>query len=178
MLRNTRATYGSVAKVFHWVIFILVVCMLIFGYWMDGITDKTLRASLMNIHKLIGLTILLIMMLRLIWALLNPKPDLPNAKPWEHRLERIGHFLLYFVLLAMPIAGWVMAVTAGFAPHIFNFRFQLPLSKNENVMNIAMGTHNTLAIVIIVLVSLHILAALYHYFFKKDNVLQRMMPGN
>lgn len=179
MIRNSSVSYGSVAKSFHWVIFILVTFMLVLGYCMDDVTDKMVRAEIVNIHKLTGLSILLLMTLRLLWALMNPKPDLPSGtKLWERHLERAVHFLLYFVLFAMPIAGWIMSVAGGHAPHLFNLSLSLPLPQNTMVKHIAADMHDTLAIVIIILVSLHVLAALYHYFFKKDEVLSRMMPGN
>lgn len=176
MIRNTQSTYGSVAKTFHWLIFFLVTFMIFLGYFMDDISDKPWRSFWMNTHKLIGLSIFLLMILRLLWALANPKPFLPDAKAWERKTEVTVHVLLYVVLLAMPIAGWVMAVTAGHPPHLFNFHFDLPLEKNENVSDVALNIHNTLAIVIIVLASAHILAALYHYIIRKDKILQRMLP--
>ena len=176
MLRNTKTSYGSIAKIFHWAIFILVTFMLVLGYFMDEI-DKPARGMVMNLHKLTGLLILLLMLCRLFWALMNPKPELPvGTKIWERMLSRAVHFTLYVLILAMPVAGWVMSSASGHAPFIGSFKMKLPIAESDEVSHVAMNTHNFLAIVIIILVSLHVLAALFHFFIKKDNVLQRMMP--
>ncbi len=178
MLKNTATTYGSVTKFFHWLVFILVTCLLMIGFFMGDIQEKTLRMTVINYHKMIGLFVLLLMLLRMTWAFLNPKPLLPNTPPWQLIIERIVHVSLYAVLIAMPLCGWIGSVAAGYAPHLFGVYFNLPIAPSKTVDDIAFTIHNALAIVIIVLVSLHILAALYHHFFKKDNVLLRMMPGD
>ncbi len=176
MLKNTKTTYGSLAKFFHWTVFFLVAFMLVLGFFMDDVSDKTLKGEVFNIHKLIGLTILLLMLLRATWASINPKPILFNAARWEYFLERLMHYTLYVVLIAMPLCGWVGSVSGGYTPHLFSLNFNLPIPQNKSLSDICFTIHNTLAVVIIVLVSLHILAALYHHFIKKDNILLRMMP--
>ena len=175
MLKNTYTAYGSVAKVFHWLIFLLVLCMIIVGFFMDDVSDKALRGQVYSIHKLTGLSILFLMLLRLLWTLINPKPATLFGTPfWQRAAERLVHFLLYAVLIAMPIAGWVGSVAAGYVPHLFGFYFNLPIQKSESVNHLAFEIHEILAYTIMVLVSIHVLAALYHYFFKKDEILQRM----
>lgn len=174
-LLNNPTQYGSVSKFFHWIIFFLVVCMFFLGYFMGDIENKIIRGTVINIHKVTGITILSLMVLRLFWNLFNVKPTIPNTQLWERILERSGHFLLYFVFFAMPISGWMMSVAAGKPPHFFNFIFNLPLEPNKSLAELCVSIHNTLAIVIIVLVSLHVLAAIYHHVIKKDNVLTRML---
>lgn len=149
--------------------------MFFLGYFMDDISDKALRGNVINVHKLIGLTILALMILRTLWALINRKPDLPaGSKTWERWTVRAVHLSLYLVLLIMPLIGWIGSVAGGWIPHLGNIQFNLPIEKNKALSDLAFDTHNTLAIIIIVLVSLHALAALYHFFIKKDNILQRM----
>ena len=178
-LRNSQNHYGSVAKFLHWLIFLLVVCMLIAGFLLDGIQDKVTKSEIVNYHKLIGVSILTLMLLRLLWALVNPKPELPLGTPrWQHFAERGMHGLLYLVLIIMPLSGWIMSVAAGHLPHFFSYHLSLPfVPENKALSNTMFETHHAIAILIIVLVSIHILAALYHHFIKKDNVLKRMMPG-
>lgn len=176
-LTNTTTSYGSVAKFFHWLIFLLVLCMVIFGYFLDTI-PKDIQPVTYNIHKLTGLTILLLMVLRLGWTSINPKPALPfDTLPWQRIAERIVHFLLYAVIIAMPLAGWVGSAAEGYLPHIGDIVFNLPIEKNKALGDFAFELHDKLAIAIIVLVSIHVLAALYHHFIKHDIVLRRMMPG-
>lgn len=175
-LRNTIAAYGSVAKFFHWLIFLLLLFMIIFGYFLSSI-PKDYQPMAYNIHKLTGITILTLMILRGMWALVNPKPTLPaGTLPWQHSVERAVHFLLYLVVITMPLAGWIGSVAAGRPPHLGNFEFNLPIKQNKIISETALNVHGLIAILIIVLVSVHILAALYHHFIKQDNILRRMLP--
>ncbi len=176
MLKNTQTSYGSVAKFFHWTIFIFVVFMLFLGFFMDEIPKPT-RGTVINIHKLLGLTILVLMILRGIWALMNPKPLLPLGTPrWQYAAERITHFSLYALLIAMPLSGWIGSVAAGYLPHFFGLSFGLPVPESKSINDVSFLIHKIIAFTIIALVSLHILAALYHHVIKKDDILLRMMP--
>jgi cytochrome b561 len=180
MYKNTPQSFGSVSKLFHWLISALVILILIAGYFMTGISDDALKATVINLHKLTGLTILALMVLRLGWTLVNPKPLPPPGTSGFMKLVEWGvHFFLYAIILAMPLAGWVGSVAAGHAPHagslMFNLAFITPV-PNKPLAESAFLVHYILAIVIIVTVSLHVLAALYHHVIRKDNVLRRMMP--
>lgn len=178
-LNNTHNSYGSVTKILHWLIFVLIVCMLLVGFFMDDIGDKSLRKEVINIHKLTGLTILVIMLFRVCWSLVNPKPDLPQGTPlWQIFAERVVHRLFYILLILIPISGWVMSVAGGHPPVLGPLTFYLPISTSKPLSNTAFDLHSWLAIAIIVLISVHVLAALYHYVVKKDDVLQRMLPRN
>src|SRR3990167_7054195 len=171
LLKNTATSYGSVAKFFHWLIVILLLCMLVFGYFLDDI-PKAYQGMAYNIHKLTGLTILSLMILRALWALINPKPELPATDPaWQHSGARIVHLLLYVVVIAMPLAGWIGSSAANKPPHIGDFNLLLPVAQDKALTEASFDMHNQLAIIIIVLISLHILAALYHHFIQKDNIL-------
>src|ERR1700722_20116700 len=109
---NTSTAYGVVAKFFHWLIFILIVGMLVVGYLLEDV-PKDWQRTVYNMHKLTGLTLLCLVMLRLVWALINKKPALPpSTSLFEKMGERLVHGLLYVALIAMPLAGWIGA-TAG-----------------------------------------------------------------
>jgi cytochrome b561 len=150
--------------------------MIIYGYFLDDL-PKDFKSTGYNIHKLTGLTILTLMLLRLGWALLNPKPVLPfNTPSWQKQGERLVHFLLYITVIAMPVVGWIGSVASGHAPHIASIQLELPLEQSKAIADTAFFLHDKLAIAIIVLVSIHALAALYHHFIKRDNILRRMMP--
>lgn len=177
MLKNTSMEYGSVAKLLHWLIFILIICMLIGGYIMGDITDKALRGTVINLHKQVGLIILLLMLLRLAWALINVKPLLPLSTAFLERLaERFVHWTLYAVLILMPISGWVMSSAADHPPHFGSWVLNLPVPVDKTLSDQAFDVHYWVAIVIIALVSLHVFAALYHHYLRQDNILKRMWP--
>jgi len=175
MIRNSTSTYGSVAKFFHWVLFVLIGGMLVFGYFLDDF-PKDVQPLTYNIHKLTGLTILLLMVLRLCWKLINPTPVLPaDTKPWERKAEHLVQYGLYFFLLLMPIVGWIGSCAAGHPPRLGDFEFNLPIAQSKTVDDVAFWLHNNIALVLIALVSIHFVAALFHYFIKRDNVLRRML---
>ena len=177
-LRNTAASYGSVAKFFHWLISILIIFMLIFGYFLDDV-PKDYQPMSYNIHKLTGLAILALMVLRLIWALVNPKPVLPTETlPWERLTVRMVHFMLYLFVILMPLAGWIGSVADNRPPHLGAINFELPIPQDKALANAAFDVHGTVAIILIVLISLHLLAALYHHFIKRDDILVRMLPNS
>lgn len=173
---NTHASYGPFSKFFHWVMAFFVILMLSASYFIGDIPDKLARGITYNAHKLVGLTILFLIVLRFIWALINPRPLSLNVHSWERFAEKLVHWLLYLSLISMPLAGWIGSVAGGRAPSWRSITFNLPIEKNEWLSDLAFSIHNNLAIFIIVLVSLHTLAALYHHFIRKDKTLERMLP--
>lgn len=178
MIRNTMTSYGSAAKFFHWLIFILLFCMITFGFFLEDV-PKDYQPVTYNIHKLTGLAILVLMLLRGIWALMNPKPVLPFGTPnWQRYAEHIVHFSLYALVIAMPLVGWIGSSAAGRPPHIGEFVFMLSVQQSKALVEACFEAHEVIAFLIIFFVTIHVAAALYHYFIKNDGILERMLPGN
>jgi len=175
-LRNTSNSYGAVAKFLHWLIFVLVFVMIVGGFFMDDVPSDY-KGMIFNLHKLTGLTILSLMVLRLLWALVNQKPSLPVSMPgWQRSAARITHVFLYLLVIAMPLVGWVGSSAGGKGPHIGDFILQLPVPQNKPLKSLMFDMHGLIAYLIIAFVSIHVLAALYHHYIKQDNVLRRMLP--
>lgn len=178
MLGNTKDQYGSVSKTLHWIIAPLVILMLAAGYFMDDIASQPMRQIVFNLHKLTGILILILMLVRLCWALCNPKPaSPPGTSRFEHLAEWVGHSTLYGLVILQPITGWVGSVAAGHPPHIGDWLLSLPVGADRSVAKACFNLHGWIAILMIIVVTLHVLAALYHHYIRKDNVLIRMMPG-
>jgi len=176
-LRNTAFSYGSIAKSLHWLIALLVIVMLCVGFFMGDIKSESLQGMVYNTHKLIGLSILVLILLRAAWTLTNPKPVLPpDTQPWQRDVEWTVHFLFYACLIAMPLAGWIGSTAAGYMPHLWGIEIGLPIAKNKLLTNAAFSVHTAIAWTLIGLITVHVGAALYHYLIKKDNILQRMLP--
>jgi cytochrome b561 len=175
-IRNTYLVFGSVAKFFHWVIFILVLTMLVFGFFLDAI-PKDSKPFAYNVHKITGLVILLLMVLRGMWSLSNPKPRLPIATAWWQRAtEWAVQLSLYAVIIAMPLVGWIGSVAASRPPYLGSWELMLPIAPNKELVHTMFELHEWFAYSLIALLCIHIGAALYHHFLRRDNILLRMLP--
>jgi cytochrome b561 len=188
-LRNSRLRYGTVAVTLHWLIGIAIVCMIAFGYYLSTlpITDPGLY-RLVQLHKSIGLTILVLSVLRVVWRLINPVPPLPDTlgKPMKI-LARATHILLYVLIVAIPLSGWAMVSASPLGiptvwfglfewPHIAPLA-HLPFDQKDATEESIHTVHAWLAYGAVALLVLHIGAALLHHYFWKDDTLRRMVPG-
>lgn len=175
MIFNTDYAYGSVAKFFHWFIFILVLIMISGGFFMEDVPEDY-KGLIYNLHKLTGVAILTLMLLRLLWRMVNVKPKLPADMPeWQRKSVRRVHELLYLLIIAMPLAGWIGSSAAGRPPHIGDWQLMLPIPQDKAIVESSFAMHEYLAWAIIIFGSLHILAALYHHFIRRDDILRRML---
>lgn len=176
-VQNSATSYGMVAKFLHWVIAFGIITLVGLGFLMGTLKSNGLNELFYMLHKSIGLSVLFLMIVRLMWRTLNLKPQLSHLPLWQQRSANLSHALLYLLLIVMPLSGWVMSVAGGYIPEFFNlFTLSLPIAKNNVVAEQAAFVHKVLAWVLIGAVSLHILAALKHYFVDKDDILQRMLP--
>ena len=178
--RNTDTNYGSVSKFIHWFIFFIVIAMLILGFIMDDFHNTVIKGLAYNTHKLIGMLVLIIMIIRLLWKLSNPNPELKNyIKPWEYQIQQGVMALLYILLIALPLTGWIMSTAAQKYVNFFGlFNIPFPGIPLNRPLAKSLGlAHELIAYWLIALISLHFLAALKHQFINKDNILRRMLPG-
>ncbi|HEY2808647.1 MAG TPA: cytochrome b [Steroidobacteraceae bacterium] len=178
-IRNTTHRWGALAQLLHWLIVFLIIAQFTLALLADDLPAGMKKLILLSRHKSIGITILLLAGLRLGWRWANPTPTLPaTLKPYERALARTTHFLLYALLLAIPLTGWTMSSARGFPVSWFGF-IQLPdlVPKNKALYEALLSTHHALAWTLAGLVALHVGAALKHHFMLKDDVLRRMLPA-
>ena len=176
-LRNSTARWGSVAQFLHWLIVALIITQVVLALSADRLHGMAKLAMLAR-HKSVGITILMLAVVRLVWRLVNPTPPLPSTlKPYERVLANFTHTALYVLIFAMPITGWIMTSARGFPASWFNL-FQLPdlVAKNRALYEAMQETHEALALTLGAVATLHLLAALKHHFVLKDTVLRRMLP--
>jgi cytochrome b561 len=177
-LRNTLRRWGAIAQLFHWLIVALIIVQVTLAEMADDLPDGLRKLRLFAWHKSFGITILILVILRLSWRSLNPHPPLPdNLKPYERKLAHFSHAALYTLLFAIPLSGWTMSSARGFPVSWFGF-FQLPdlVPKSRPLYEALVTTHVTLVCVLGAVVALHIAGALKHHFVHKDDVLKRMLP--
>jgi cytochrome b561 len=177
-LRNTTSRWGAVAQLLHWTIVVLVITQFVLATIAEDLPLGMRKLGVLARHKSVGITIFMLAVVRLLWRWSNPTPTLPSTlKPYEQQLARITHAALYALLLAMPITGWIMSSARNFPVSWFGV-FQLPdlVAPDKTLFEDMLKTHATLAWVLGVVATLHMLAALKHHFVLKDDVLRRMLP--
>ncbi len=171
--------YNNVAVALHWVVAVLVLVMIGLGIYMTDIPRGTPdRSFFYNLHKSIGLTTGIIVLLRLWWRKKHPPPPLPASMPaWQVTASNISHALLYTCLIMMPIAGFSASQFTKYGVTYFGL-FKIPpmASPQAVIYDLFQGVHENTAYVLMVLVVVHVLAALQHLFVKKDGIFQRMLP--
>lgn len=198
-MSTSAQRYTSVAIVLHWAIAFSILFLFPLGLWMHeqaehgDLSTEVFRAY--QLHKSIGLTVLALSLVRLGWRLANPPPPLPEHMPgWERFIAKATHWAFYALMFAIPLSGWLYVSTGWsihddaplpVATHWFGL-FQVPslfglnqadVGLRANVADTAMEAHEILAYAAIALAGLHVLAALKHHFFDKDEVLAHMVPG-
>jgi cytochrome b561 len=180
MIRNTKMSWGSISRLFHWGLGFVIIGMLAYGWWMNHIPARADRFFHRSIHADIGYVVLLLMVLRLIWRWINPVPALPPDTPrWQRRVARISHGTLYGVTISVAMLGW--AHSGAHKPDYANWfgLFRVPQFTSTDKANADTfeNLHIYLAYVLIALIAIHVLAALYHLFVRHDNVASRMIGG-
>jgi len=177
-IKNTANSWGAIAKSFHWVLALLILCQLALGKIAEGARLSPLKLDLFVWHKSIGLTILLLVILRLAWRLKNPPPSTPAGIPaWETKLARIGHILLYVLMFAVPMTGWWVSDTSRIPFKVF-WLVPVPdlMAADKGMSELASDVHGALTTLLLLIVLIHIAAALRHHFFLHNSILTRMLP--
>lgn len=174
-MAEPRNRYSTVSLILHWLIAALVVTQvaLITAY------QSTESRDFVNAHKSVGLTILVLTLVRLGWRIANPAIPLPDTmRRWEKLLARATHVLFYAFLIGMPLVGWAASSAAGREIQWFGlFSWPLlPVGGGREVAGQLMDMHELAAKALYVLIALHVAGALKHQFVDRDNVLHRMIP--
>lgn len=175
---NERAHYAKPAIALHWLTAILIAANLVLGLSMARLPISPRKLEWYLVHKSIGLTVLLITALRLGWRLVSPPPA-PVAMPaWQRRGAGITHMLLYVLMFAIPISGWVYSSATG-VQVVYLGLLPLPdlVQKSRTLGDALLIVHVSLNSLLVVLVCGHIAAALKHHFIDGDAVLVRMLPS-
>ncbi|MDP9083314.1 MAG: cytochrome b [Pseudomonadota bacterium] len=175
---SSPSRYSAVAQALHWVIAALIVTQYVLASLANELPIGLHKLALLARHKSVGMTILMLAVLRVLWRLKNPPPALPaGMSPLERLLARATHFAFYFLLFTMPLTGWLMSSAKNYSVSWFGlFTWPNLIAKNEPAFDVLRGTHEILSGALFVIAVLHILAALKHHFWNKDDVLLRMLP--
>ena len=174
----SRSSFTPLQRVLHWVMAACVLAMLFIGVGMVS-TVMPKYLTLVSIHKPLGIAILVLVLIRLAVRLRRGAPPLPADLPEPLKLAaHLSHYLLYALLIAMPLIGWGMLSAAAYPVRLYPGLY-LPaiLPQSDRLHAILWNAHFYLAFAFFALILMHIAAALFHLLVRKDGVFQTMLSG-
>jgi cytochrome b561 len=171
--------YNGIAKSLHWLVLLLLVIQFAVAWSMPDVGHDTKPVGLIAWHLAIGTFILLVMLIRLAWRAVSAVPPPPDDLTAPLRLlSRVTHFLLYGVLIVLPLLGWINASSRGWTVWLLGVVPLPSLAADGSSWGHDMGdVHQLVAYVLLGLAGLHVAGALYHQFILRDGLLNRMMPA-
>jgi cytochrome b561 len=170
--------YTAVAKLLHWLTALLVLGLIGLGLWMVGLPLGLDKLYAYAWHKWIGLTVLVLTVLRLAWRTYRPPPALPDTvTSWERFIAPWSHGLLLVLLLALPLSGWLMSSAGGVKVIWFGF-LEMPdlVSRDLALFERLRTWHHWLAWTLMAVLTLHVGAVLRHDVLRRDGIFRRMSP--
>lgn len=170
--------YTKPAILLHWLTVLFVIVTFPLGVYMHHLEFSPFKLQLISYHKWIGVTILLLTVLRLAWRVLHKPPPLPETIPvWQQRAAHGLHHLIYILLLVIPVSGWLMSSAKG-VPVVYFGLVQLPdlIGKDKELGDMLQEIHEVLNLGMLALVIAHVAAALKHQLIDKNSLMLRMSP--
>ena len=172
--------YTSIAIALHWLMTIGLVGLFAFGLYMADLPLSPEKLRYYSWHKWAGVTLFLLLFIRLAWRVGHRPPALPaHMARGEQFVAHAGHGLIYLLMFAVPLSGWLMSSAKGIQTVLFGV-LPIPdlLEKNRELGNLLLTLHWGLNMLLAAVVVGHAAAALKHHFIDKDDVLTRMLPDH
>ncbi len=176
--QSATSGYSAMAKALHWLIVLLVLAQFVVAILMPGIGRNTVLEPLISRHFALGVVILVVMAIRLTLRLRHPVPlDTPGLMGWERWSASVTHGLFYLILLIGPFLGWASASAHSLSVNVFGLIPLPSIAAPKARWALTAGDiHTYMMWALLALIGLHVTAALYHHFFRHDDVLRRMLP--
>ena len=173
---TARLHYGTTAKVFHWLIVALLAVQYLIGWLMPDIHRGMKPGAGMTFHISFGITILVLIVLRFAWRLTHPVAPESSLAPWQRLSAEAVHWILYVLVLATTVSGWLFASYRGWGVSLF-YVFPLPMLAPENAAagKAIDGLHQAAEWALLVFIVVHVASALAHVFIYRDRIMQRML---
>jgi len=178
--KNSHERYGTLSMALHWLMFILMAAVyasielrVIFPKGSDP------RETMKVLHFMLGLCVLLLVTIRIYARITSPTPSIqPALSPTQQFAAKVGHLALYALMISLPFLGWLMLSAAGKPIPFFGLELPALIEENKPLAKQLKKLHEAIGVLGYYLIALHIAAAFYHHYFKKDNTLTRILPGN
>lgn len=174
---SAQQGYKPGSKLLHWGTVALLIVQYLVGWLMPEIKRGMSPGRIMSVHLSIGVAILAIALVRYLWRLANPVIPAPGLPAWQRASSELVHLLLYALLLCTTLSGWMFASARGWTIDFFGV---LPLpalvAQGTEIGRALGGLHGALSSALLVVIAVHVLAALVHAFVWRDGVMRRMVP--
>ena len=173
-----NSSYTPLAKALHWAMALGIFGLVVLGSVMSDMDFSPEKLQYFSWHKWAGVTVFMLVWVRLVWRLISPPPAYPDSMSIHvQRMAHAGHVALYAFMLIIPITGWLMSSANGVQTVWFGI-VPLPdlLSKDKALGHLLEEVHGTLSWIMVTLIAGHVAAALKHHFVDKDDTLRRMAP--
>ena len=173
-------SYTAIAKLFHWGMALVIAGLIALGFVMTDMSLSPEKLQYYAWHKWAGVSVFMLVWLRLAWRVFNPPPAYPNTmSPWLQRVAHLGHAALYGLMLVIPLSGWLLSSAKG-VPTVWLGVLPLPdlLEKNKELGHLLHEVHESLNVCLLLLLSGHVVAALKHHWMDRDDILKRMLPSH
>ena len=170
--------YTATAIGLHWLLAVMLVCIASVGVYMSDLPLSPWRLRLYSWHKWAGVTAFILVIARLAWRATHRPPALPAAMTRATRFAaHVGHALMYVLMVAIPLSGWLMSSAKGFQTVYFGV-LPIPdvLPRNKELGAALLQVHQALNLLLAIVVGGHVAAALKHHLIDKDDVLVRILP--
>jgi cytochrome b561 len=177
--RNSTEGYGAVPQTMHWITVVLVVLAWFLGQFDDIFPKGAARAASLFVHISAGLAVIGILVLRLFWRFTDPPPPIERTilGTWLDRAGRLTHYVLYALLIAVPVSGIVLQFARGDALPLFGLaQITSPWAADRAFEHTVKEIHEVTANALVILAALHAVAALVHHWVLRDQTLVRMLP--
>jgi len=177
MMRSSPTSWGWMARSLHWSMAVLIAGQIVLGKYAHELERSPEKLNLMMWHKSLGVCLIFLFVLRVLWRFVDqrPLPAQPGV-PWERTAARLNHLALYALMLLIPISGWLMNSAKNIPFSLFRLvPWPSLMEPNEALGKLFGEWHENLVTVLLVLVAIHVAAALLHHFHRRENVLRRML---
>jgi cytochrome b561 len=175
---TARLQYDATAKIFHWLIVALLLAQYLIGWLMPDLHRNMKPGAPMTFHVSIGIVILVLIVMRFAWRLMHPVAPESSLAPWQRLGSEALHWLLYVLVLATTMTGWLFASFRGWSMQFF-YLVPMPMLAAENraAGKFIDSWHQALEWTLLAVIGLHVAAALVHLLVYRNRIMHRMLPG-
>ena len=172
----THTRYDRFTVLLHWLMAALLLAQLGLGLWMTGLPKDSsgIRAYWFNIHKSIGMTLGLLIIVRLVWALMRARVAAVPMSATMQRLAQANHGMLYLFMLLVPLSGFLGSVFSGYPIRFFGLKLPKLAERWDDTKSLMSCIHEFSIYALMLLIAVHVLAFIHHQFILKDGLIRRM----